>query len=292
MDGFIPSENLRFRETSLSFNIVDKEKEEIKSLRNYNYPSMEKTLEKFKLSVDGGSFTDSEIVVLLGENGTGKSTFIRLLAGNLQPDNVQSEIPKLNVSYKPQIISPKFDGTVNQLIMLRVREAAIHPQFKTDVLKPLDIQNIMHREVKTLSGGELQRVALTLCLGKPADVYLIDEPSAYLDAEQRINAARVIKRFIRNSKKMAFIVEHDFIMATYLADRVIVFEGKPSSNTKANSPQSLLTGINSFLKSLNVTFRRDRENYRPRINKLNGAKVGTINKLNALLNFNNCFFFY
>ena len=153
MDGFIPSENLRFRESSLSFNIAEKEEEEIKSFRNYNYPSMEKTFENFKLSVDSGSFTDSEIVVLLGENGTGKSTFIRLLAGNLQPDSSQIEIPKLNVSYKPQIISPKFDGTVNELLMRRIRDATIHPQFKSDVLKSLDIQNIVHRDVKTLSGG-------------------------------------------------------------------------------------------------------------------------------------------
>jgi ATP-binding cassette subfamily E protein 1 len=51
-----------------------------------------------------------------------------------------------------------------------------------------------HIQVQNLSGGELQRVAITLCLGKPADVYLIDEPSAYLDSEQRLHAARVIKR--------------------------------------------------------------------------------------------------
>lgn len=124
-----------------------------------------------------------------------------------------------------------------------------------------------------MSGGELQRVALTLCLGKPADVYLIDEPSAYLDSEQRLHAARVIKRYIRNCKKTAFVVEHDFIMATYLADRVIVFEGEPSQNTKATPPQSLLTGMNMFLKSLKITFRRDPENYRPRINKLDSVKV-------------------
>lgn len=67
----------------------------------------------------------------------------------------------------------------------------------------------------------MQRVALILALGKPADVYLIDEPSAYLDSEQRVITARVIKRFILNSKKTAFIVEHDFIMATYLADQLI-----------------------------------------------------------------------
>ena len=127
-------------------------------------------------------------------------------------------------------------------------------------------------QVKNLSGGELQRVALVIALGTPADIYLIDEPSAYLDSEQRIVAARVIKRFIMHAKKTGFIVEHDFIMATYLADRVVVYEGKPSVKCTALAPQSLLTGMNLFLKSLEVTFRRDPENYRPRINKLDSVK--------------------
>lgn len=67
-------------------------------------------------------------------------------------------------------------------------------QFITDVMKPMKIEEIMDQEVQNLSGGELQRVALVLCLGKPADVYLVDEPSAYLDSEQRLVAAKVIKR--------------------------------------------------------------------------------------------------
>ena len=83
----------------------------------------------------------------------------------------------------------------------------------------MNLGQIMNSDVKELSGGELQRVALALCLGKKADVYLIDEPSAYLDCEQRIVTAKSIKRFIMNCNKTAFIVEHDFIMATYLADR-------------------------------------------------------------------------
>ena len=139
-------------------------------------------------------------------------------------------------------------------------------------MKPLNLESILDNEVQTLSGGELQRVALVLCLGQPADIYLIDEPSAYLDSEQRILAAKVIKRFILHAKKTAFIVEHDFIMATYLADRVIVFSGEPSVSSQAAKPQSLLTGMNSFLKSLDVTFRRDPVNFRPRINKLNSQK--------------------
>ena len=119
---------------------------------------------------------------------------------------------------------------------------------------------------------ELQRVALVISLGKPADIYLIDEPSAYLDSEQRIVAAKVIKRFIMHAKKTGFIVEHDFIMATYLADRVIVYEGSPGVKCVANTPQSLLSGMNAFLKTLDITFRRDPTNFRPRINKHNSQQ--------------------
>lgn len=82
---------------------------------------------------------------------------------------------------------------------------------------------------------------------QPADIYLIDEPSAYLDSEQRIVASKVIKRFILHAKKTAFVVEHDFIMATYLADKVIVYEGIPSVDCTANAPQSLVSGMNRFL---------------------------------------------
>lgn len=272
LDGFVPTENLRFRETSLTFKVAETAmEEEIKRMCRYEYPRMLKDLGSFHLTVEQGQFTDSEIIVMLGENGTGKTTFIRMLAGKLEPDG-GGECPVLNVSYKPQKISPKSQGTVRQLLHDRIRDAYIHPQFVADVMKPLLIENIMDQEVQNLSGGELQRVALTLCLGKPADVYLIDEPSAYLDSEQRLHAAKVIKRFILHAKKTAFVVEHDFIMATYLADRVVVFEGSPGINTKANTPQTLLHGMNKFLELLEITFRRDPNNFRPRINKLNSVK--------------------
>jgi len=139
-------------------------------------------------------------------------------------------------------------------------------------MKPMCMEAIMDNGVQNLSGGELQRVAIVLCLGTAADIYLIDEPSAYLDSEQRISASRVMKRFIMHSKKTAFVVEHDFIMATYLADKVIVYDGEPGVETYAKSPQNLVSGMNTFLKLLNITFRRDPTNYRPRINKLDSVK--------------------
>ncbi|KAJ9556243.1 hypothetical protein OSB04_010857 [Centaurea solstitialis] len=278
LEGYVPTENLRFRDESLTFKVAETPQEtaeEIETYARYRYPTMSKTQGGFKLKVLEGEFTDSQIIVMLGENGTGKTTFIRMLAGLLKPDTVEDtdvEIPEFNVSYKPQKISPKFPHSVRHLLHQKIRDSYMHPQFVSDVMKPLQIEQLMDQEVVNLSGGELQRVALCLCLGKPADIYLIDEPSAYLDSEQRIVASKVIKRFILHAKKTAFVVEHDFIMATYLADRVIVYEGTPSVDCTANAPQSLLTGMNLFLSHLNITFRRDPTNFRPRINKLNSTK--------------------
>lgn len=269
--GHIPTENMRFRDWSLNFKIGEVVERDDKKMRGYNYGNMKKKMGDFSLEIKEGSFTDSEIIVLLGQNGTGKTTFIRMLAGGLKPDE-GDEVDEMSVSYKPQKIAPRFKGTVRDLLDRKIPKVWQSPQFMTDVTKPLKIEALLDQQVLVLSGGELQRVALCLCLGTPADVYLIDEPSAYLDSEQRIIAAKVIKRYILHAKKTAFIVEHDFIMATYLADRVIVYNGTPSISATAESPQSLLSGMNTFLKSLDITFRRDPSNYRPRINKFDSIK--------------------
>lgn len=294
--GFVPTENLRFRDEELNFKMASNTElfENPGRTAQYSYPSMTKTMKggselgeghTFLLHVHAGNFSDSEIIVMLGENGTGKTTFIRMMAGLLKSDEqakAEAEgdlekaaalgVPQLNVSYKPQKISPKFQGTVRQLCHTKIRDSYIHPQFVSDVMRPMSMDAIMDNGVQDLSGGELQRVAIVLCLGTPADIYLVDEPSAYLDSEQRIAAAKVIKRYIMHSKKTAFIVEHDFIMATYLADRVIVYEGAPGIETTANAPQALIPGMNTFLKQLNITFRRDPTNFRPRINKADSVK--------------------
>jgi ATP-binding cassette, sub-family E, member 1 len=339
--GYIPTENMRFRNSSLSFKVstavADKsadgadekstnneggeqktskgsndknskggkgkknkgKKEKEKDTNNndeededkivkkgaYRYPRMSKTYkakkkagggQTFKLNVAPGDFKDSEIIVLLGENGCGKTTFIRLLAGVVCPDGADKTDKStwggglgMSISYKPQKIAPKFEGSVAELLAKRITKSMSHPGFQADVMKPLTIDPIMDQKVQSLSGGELQRVAITLALGTPAQIYLIDEPSAYLDSEQRIIASKVIKRFIVNAKRTAFVVEHDFIMATYLADRVVVYTGEPGVECTAERPVSLVAGMNQFLKQLSVSFRRDPTNFRPRINKKN-----------------------
>lgn len=275
LDGVVPTENLRFRDDALTFRMKETadERPEAEIHRRYTYPSMTKTFKnQFKLNIEGGAFTDSEIIVMLGENGTGKTTFIRMLAGVELADDKNADIPELNISYKPQKLVGRSEQTVREVFLEKIRDMWLHSQFQTDVARPLKLDDIIDQQICNLSGGELQRVAITLALGKPADIYLIDEPSAYLDSEQRIVAAKVIKRFILHAKKTAFIVEHDFIMATYLADRVIVFSGVPSIDAHASVPQSVVTGMNSFLKSLKITFRRDPTNFRPRINKSESVK--------------------
>lgn len=273
LEGYLPTENMRFREEQLVFRISDdndilNEGEQ----HHYKYPSMSLSIGDFHLDVEGGSFRDSEIIVLLGQNGVGKTTFIRLLSGNQAPDDIAFELPALSISYKPQKIQPHFDGTVQQLLEGKIGSSMTQPLFKDLVLNPLNLDHLMDRKVKKLSGGELQRVAIALALGKNADLYLIDEPSAFLDAEQRVIISKIIKRYIMNAGKTAFVVEHDFIMATYLASRVLVFDGQPGVKTVAKSPQSLIKGMNYFLKQMSVTLRSDKNTKRPRINKYNSNK--------------------
>jgi ATP-binding cassette subfamily E protein 1 len=276
LEGFIPTENMRFRDFGLSFKISDNTEviEKKKEEHLFRYPEMEKKLGTFELKVEEGCFSNCEIIVLLGENGTGKTTFVRMLSGNKKflPDNTSFEIPEMAISYKPQTIAPKYPGTVHELLQDKLGDIINHQSFLSEVVRPMKVDLLYDNEVQKLSGGELQRVAIVLVLGKKANVYLIDEPSAYLDSEQRIIAAKIMKRFVMNSNKSAFIVEHDFIMATYMADRVVMFTGTPAVKTVATAPKPMIEGMNNFLKLMNITFRRDSETYRPRINKYNSVK--------------------
>ncbi|KAI3863561.1 hypothetical protein MKW92_011886 [Papaver armeniacum] len=212
MDGSLPSKTKKPRPESLDFMVSETPQECVESHAGFKYPMFGMSIPgAFKLHVMEGEFSDPQIVVMLGENGTRKTTFLHPLAGFLKPDQLDTKMPAIYV------------------------------------MELLQVDKLMEKPVKELSLGELQRVVLCICLGKPADVYLIDEPSAYLDSEQRIVASKVIKRFIHQGKKTAFIVEHDITMVTYLADRVIVFDGIPSVDCTANAPQSLLSGMNLFL---------------------------------------------
>ena len=272
--GYIHSENILFRESELDFNFShDDYQIDPKENNTYNYGNMTKTFDGFQLIVNQGSFSDSQIIVIVGKNGCGKTTFLKLLAGIEKPDielnNVTVQIPELYISYKPQIISPKFSGTVFDLLANKISSMLYNDLFISDILKPLNVRDLYDKKLQNLSLGELQKVAIVLALGKPADLYLLDEPSAFLDSEQRLLISKCIKRYIRNFKKSVYIVEHDLIMISYLADKIVIINGEPSVNGVVNVPVDYSTGINMLLKDLNVTCRRDAQSNRPRINKYN-----------------------
>jgi len=307
--GYIPAENMQFRAEAITFQVskgdtADAVTSEVGGgsgnvkgrLGVVSYPGMSKTLKnekdgkvvsEFTLHVSPGSFRGGEILGLLGENGCGKTTFMELLAGSFDKDGVaeavkgqaedtsEHSLAGLGISYKRQNYAPKlrkFEGTVQALLEKYVNAQMADRMFRLLVLKPLDIESLEQFHVKHLSGGELQRVAITICLGTPATVYLLDEPSAGLDCEQRVIASKVIRRWIiSHMQKTAFIVEHDFVMASALSDRVIVYTGQPGVECTAEAPSPLQDGFNAFLKQLDVTFRRDPVNLRPRVNKRGSA---------------------
>jgi len=260
LDGNLPTENLRFRDEPLTFRLPV-ELPFTESNNTIRYPTMNKKYDDFEFNSEAGYYNTSEITVLLGQNGLGKSTFIKMLYGWAT-----------GVSIKPQMISPKFEGTVRQLFLSKILTKFTNQLFQQEVIKPLRVDELFDTQIKDLSGGGLQCVSIALCLGKEAQIYLLDEPSSYLDAEMRMIASRVIRRYILQNKKSAFIVEHDFLMSTYLADKVIVFEGISGVSGKASVPQPLITGMNQFLKSCGITFRSDPVSKRARINKLDSLK--------------------
>jgi ATP-binding cassette, sub-family E, member 1 len=204
-------------------------------------------------------------VGILGPNGIGKSTFIKILAGVETPTEGLVET-QLKVSYKPQYLQADSDVTVQGLLR-SVTHDFDTSYYQTEILHPMGLEQLMDQVLTELSGGELQRVAITACLSRNADLYLLDEPSAHLDVEQRMLAAKVMRRFAESAEKTVLVVDHDIYLVDLLSERIMVFEGEPGILGIAHSPLEMREGMNDFLEGLSITFRRDEETRRPRVNK-------------------------
>jgi ATP-binding cassette subfamily E protein 1 len=228
---------------------------------------MKKSYEGFELSTEPGDVHGGEIIGILGPNGIGKTTFIKMLAGIEIPDEVERPLEKAVVSYKPQYISVDYEGTAEALLRSVAEGEFGSSIYKTEIVQPLNLERVFDRQVNELSGGELQKLAIAVCLSKQSDMYLLDEPSAYLDVEERLTVARTIRRIVENRDVTAFVVEHDVSSVDFIADRIIVFDGKPGVNGIARAPTDLRSGMNTFLRYMEVTFRRDQTTKRPRVNK-------------------------
>ncbi len=260
LQGYSKEENVRFRDKAISF---DKESitESKKIIEIAKWEPETIKVGDFSLDISEGEIKEGEILGIIGRNALGKSTFIKHIAAK--------GFENATISLKPQLI-PRNENTVQD-------ELCIYPNFTDNfyqiyVLEPLNIAPLLQKKTNELSGGELQRYAIAKCLLENSQIYLLDEPTAFLDIEDRLKIAKMLKNFIMLKNKSAFIIDHDLVFMDYLSDRLLVFQGEPSIKGTASSPKSMRDGMNSFLKELDITFRRDDSNKRPRVNKTGSVK--------------------
>ena len=273
LQGYIADENIRFRREPIIFHVKPPTTSWESGEKLLEWNQMKKSYEGFTLEVEQGEVWRGEVIGILGANGIGKTTFVKLLAGIEEPDEGEAvKEEEITVSYKPQYISAEYEGTVEELLRGIAKKEFTSSWYKTEIIQPLTLKPLMERNLSELSGGELQRVAIAACLSREAQLYLLDEPSAYLDIEERLAMARTIRRIVENRNAAAFVVEHDIVAQDFIADRLMVFTGKPGIRGLARKPTNLRDGMNMFLREMQVTFRRDPTTKRPRVNK-EGSKL-------------------
>jgi len=262
--GFLREENVRFRRQPIVFE-VRPPAEMMEGEVLAEYTTLKKSYNGFSIDIEEGEVQHNEIITAFGPNGIGKTTFAKMLADVVKPDEGKIK-KKVSIAYKPQYLASDFDGTVQEFLMTNAPTYGTN-LFKTEIVKPFMLDEIMDKTVKDLSGGELQRLAVAATLAKDADVYLFDEPTAFLDVEQRLRAARAIQKIIESRHAASIIVDHDIVFIDYISDRAMVFYGESGIEGHATSPMDLRSAMNRFLSDVGITFRRDKETKRPRVNK-------------------------
>jgi ATP-binding cassette subfamily E protein 1 len=276
LEGFLPAENVRFREKSFRFDIKSSIDDMIMDVPISHYSDLTKSFPSFNLKISGGQIRQGEIVGIIGANALGKTTFMRMLAGVDKPESGTINIGA-RISFKPQYLSQDYEGDVRSLLYTAYQNAIEGSPVEEQILIPMGIKKLYDKNVKNLSGGELQKVAVAASLMRQADIYALDEPSAFLDVEDRITLAKFLQRFIRSQGKSAVIIDHDMQLIDIVADTLVIFEGIPSIKGWTSNPMSKENGMNHFLKALAITYRRDEVTGRPRLNK-EGGRLDRIQK--------------
>lgn len=262
LDGYLPDDNIRFRDYAIKFSEIPKQRLSAEKL--LEFPSLEKSYDKFSLKTSSGIVHKGEVMAVMGANGLGKTTFLKLLAGLEKPD--KGKVEKFSIAYKPQYL-PASDETVYDF--LKSAPDFNSGWYKTNIMDKLNIKKILNNKINTLSGGELQKVHIAKTLSSNAKILAFDEPSAFVDIEDRLKVAEIIKDFVFKKEACAIVVDHDIQFIDYLADSLLVFEGVPAKEGRVFGPCDKKEGMNRVLKMLNITYRKDKLTNRPRINKPN-----------------------
>jgi ATP-binding cassette subfamily E protein 1 len=279
LDGFIPTENTRFREKAFHFDTTNSIEDMIADISVANYSDLAKAFPPFRLRISAGRIRQGEIVGVIGANSLGKTTFLSMLAGLNKPDSGKIELGA-KISFKPQYLSQDYNGTVYDLLSTACEGSTDMFSKEEQILVPIGVKKLYEKNVKNLSGGELQKVAIAATLMRSANIYAFDEPSAFLDVEDRIALAKFLQRFVRAYDKSAIVIDHDMQLIDLVSDSLVIFEGSPGNEGTASQPFQKELGMNRFLRGLAITFRRDENTGRPRINK-EGSRLDRSQKISG-----------
>jgi len=269
LEGFIREENVRFRDEQITF--PRRAKAASKDRLFLSFTGFEKSFGAFSLKTEPGNIYRGEIIGILGPNSIGKTTMIRMLSGELKPDKGEP-VKGMKLSFKRQrlVIEPDRENSlVSEYLSQHGKTSS--PESKR-ILRYLGIEKLLERKVSSLSGGELQSVFIACALIEEHDILLLDEPSAFLDVEQRLRVAKLIREHAESREIPCFVVDHDLQFIDVISDRVMVFEGERGVKGYSPAPVPLEEGMNSFLKTLGITYRRDPHTGRPRANKPGSQK--------------------
>ena len=270
LDGFLTEENVRIRNKPIQF-LRGRTRGEGFGTPILKWGDIEKTLGDFSLRTGEGQVRSAEVVGVVGPNATGKTTLVKIIAGEIEPDEGWCTMDA-KVSYKAQHVRPSFNGTVQEWLDSELASKWRSGEFHTQVIRTLQVDKMLDLQAAKLSGGELHAVSIAICLGKEADLYLFDEPSAHLDSNARMEAAKAIRRTMESNEKAAMVIDHDTYFLDIVSDSILVFQGEGGNHGQAVGPLSLRKGMNLFLSDAEVTFRRDIESHRPRVNKPSSRK--------------------
>ena len=267
LDGYLPNENVRFRDKKFIFDASSSTGEFQEGNYIITYPALEKKYPSFSVKIESGNVRKGEVVGIMGANALGKTTMMKMIAGVEKPDSGTID-KKVKIAYKPQYLKNDTDVEVVSVLEEANGNQIEGSQEEEQIIEPLKIKKLYNKSIKNLSGGELQKVAIVTCLLQKVDLYALDEPSAFLDVEDRIAVAKFIQKFVRSYGKSAIVIDHDLQLMDLISDTVIMFEGVSGLEGHATSPLSKSEAMNRFLRSLDISFRRDEKSLRPRINKL------------------------
>jgi ATP-binding cassette subfamily E protein 1 len=266
--GYLKDENVRFRPQAIRFTAHPPKPAATRTVR-VTFGPLEKEYPQFRLAVTGGSLAKGDTIGIVGPNATGKTTFVKMLAGVEAPS--QGTAPEsVTVSYKPQYLHATQRASLRERIEALANDPTMDvPALEKELMPALKLDALADVPLPDLSGGELQRVAVAISLARRATLFLLDEPSAYLDADERMEMARLIRRRVEHEGSTALVVDHDVYFLDLACDGLMVFgPGDTAGRTgRGEGPFAMREGMNRLLRQVEVTFRRDPETLRPRINR-------------------------